>query len=253
MTNVFKWLSVALVGLFLVSTLACTTYNVSITQPSSHDEDIRELYLKIALPTVLVRTDRGSGSGVVFGEGKYVLTAAHVIFDVETQLDNNGLPHDVFIELPTAIFKNEGLVPFVTGTKLVKVNHDLDLAILELAKTYPYGSASFAKEDPQLYEKCLVSGHPHGITDPMITEGRVQDLWEAGFIIYSAPSTFGNSGGPVWRLEGKRWVVSSVVQRVFVEGMRVAVNHMGLGALPSHVREFVRDVVAVPTVQKDVN
>ncbi len=104
---------------------------------------------------------------------------------------------------------------------------------------YPYGSATFATEDPELYQKCWASGHPHGVTDPMITEGRVQDLWDDGFILYSAPTTFGNSGGPIWLEKGGKYYVFSVVQRVFTEGFGVAVNHMGLGALPIRVREFV--------------
>ena len=237
--NFKRLISVALLGLVLaVPVVSCTTYNVAITKAS--DEDARDLYLNIALPTVKVMTEFGSGSGVVFGSGKYVLTAAHVVGHNEMRLDNQGLPHDEFVPEPASVFKNEGLVPFVTGTELIKVNVDLDLAVLKLARTYPYGSASFAIQDPELFEKCWVSGHPHGVTDPMITEGRVQDLWDSGFIIYSAATTFGNSGGPVWRKEGKTWKVSSVVQRVYAES-GVAVNHMGLGALPSKVREFVQE------------
>ena len=234
---------VALVGLLsILPGTACSTYNVSITPPASHDDDIRQMYMQMALPTVLVRAETGTGTGVVFGNGQYVLTAAHVITRVEVENDENGIPKDVLIREPAVIFKNESLVPFLSGTELVKVNDDLDLAILKLARVYPYGSATLATEDPELYEKCWVSGHPHGVNDPMITEGRVQDLWENGFILYSAPTTFGNSGGPVWMKRGNKWLVSSVVQRVFVEGFGVAVNHMGLGALPIRVREFTDGV-----------
>lgn len=241
-----RLVGIALLALLVITpSLACSTYNVSVITMAS-DEEARELYLKVALPTVLVRTDLGSGSGVVFGDGTYVLTAAHVISHIEVKLDNNGLPHDEIVTEDAVVFKNEGLTPFVTGTTIVKINADLDLAVLKLARVYPYAKAKFASSDPELYQKCWASGHPHGINDPLVSEGRVQDLWIEGFILYSSPTTFGNSGGPVFIREGKagerqEYRVSSVVQRVFSES-GVAVNHMGLGALPSTVRDFVKDV-----------
>lgn len=233
----------------IVPSVACTTnYNVRVITMAS-DEEARDLYLKIALPTVLVRAESGTGSGVVFGDGSLVLTAAHVVTSYEPELDMNGEPkrdgsgRPIFkpVVEKAVVFKNEGLVPFVTGVEVVKINHDLDLAVLKLAQVYPYAKAKFASADPELYQKCWASGHPHGVTDPMVTEGRVQDLWEDGFILYSAPTTFGNSGGPIFVKVGKDYFISSVVQRVFVEGFGIAVNHMGLGALPVRVREFVEE------------
>jgi len=242
--NKIRIVGIALLLVFtLVPAMACSTntYNVRVITTGS-DEEPRDLYMQVALPTVLVRAETGTGSGVVFGGGWYVLTAAHVITRVEVTTDNDGQPHKENKIEAAVIFKNEGLLPFLSGTELVKINHDLDLAVLKLARVYPYASAKFASADPELYEKCWVSGHPHGVTDPMVTEGRVQDLWDDGFIMYSAPTTFGNSGGPVWRKVGKQFFVSSVVQRVFTEGFGVAVNHMGLGALPVRVREFVEGI-----------
>lgn len=245
-----NWAFVALLALFLVTpNLACNySYDVKvITMPS--DEDGRELYLKVALPTILVRGESGVGSGVVFGDGSLVLTAAHVVSSSELVIDDDGQPKrnpDGSFVFKTTIekvivVKNEGLVPFVSAAEVIKFNDDLDIAVLKLARVYPYAKAKIASADPELYEKCWVSGHPHGVNDPMVTEGRVQDLWIDGFILYSAPTTFGNSGGPVWLKVGKEYLVSSVVQRVFSEGQGVAVNHMGLGALPIRVREFVAE------------
>ena len=236
---------IAFIGLLVILPgVACTTtYNVYpvITKASDEDATPLELYLKIALPTVLVRAETGTGSGVVFSDGSLVLTAAHVVSHTLTQTDDNGIPYDVQVVEPVAVLKNEGLVPFLSGAQVIKINFDLDLAVLKLARVYPYAKAKFASNDPDLYQKCWASGHPHGVTDPIVTEGRVQDLWDFGFIRYSSQTTFGNSGGPIWIRSGKEFLVSSVIQRVHVEGMGVAVTHLGLGALPSHVRDFVKE------------
>jgi len=239
--KLIRTLSLFILPMLLVSPIvACNTYNVTITSSTKDDlEEARQMYLQMALPTVMVKAEGGLGSGVVFGDGSYVLTAAHVVSHEETVTDDQGVTHGTFVPEKAVIFKNEGLVPFTTGTTIVKIDYDLDLAVLKLAQVYPYAKAKFASSDPVLYQKCWASGHPHGITDPMITEGRVQDLWEDNFIVYSAPTTFGNSGGPIFVKEGDRWLVSSVVQRVVTEGMGVAVNHMGFGCLPSNVRSFV--------------
>lgn len=222
---------------------ACSsTYNVYPITGTSSDDEAKELYLKVALPTVLIATESGaSGSGVVFGDGWLVLTAAHVITSEAMVPDENGVPKLHRTIEAVRIIKNEGLTPFLGGADVVKINHDLDLAVLKLTQVYPYAKAKFASSDPELYQKCWVSGHPHGVNDPLVTEGRVQDLWEDGNLLYSAPTTFGNSGGPVWLKVGKEYHVTSVVQKVFVEGLGVAVNHMGLGVLPSHLREFVKE------------
>lgn len=233
--------TVLLALVVLTPGVACiTNYDVRvITMPS--DEEGRELYLNMALPTILVKAETGTGSGVVFGDGSLVLTAAHVVTKTDLVYDDEGKPKEIHTVEKVVVLKNEGLLPFLSGAEVVKINHDLDLAVLKLARVYPYAKAKFASLDPELYQKCWVSGHPHGVTDPHVTEGRVQDLWEFGFIMYSAPTTFGNSGGPVWLRQGKEYRVFSVVQRVFTEGMGVAVNHLGLGVLPSHLREFVNE------------
>jgi len=241
MNSLIRLVGIGLLALLAASPLACTTYNVSvITSPSDDAEEARQLFLQVNLPTVMVRAESGLGSGVVYGDGTLVLTAAHVVSTREYSQDDQGnlVPGDLIVE-KCVVFKNEGIVPFLAGATVIKIDPDLDLAILKLAQVYPYAKATFAKEDPYLYQKCWASGHPHGVTDPLISEGRVQDLWADGFILYSSPTTFGNSGGPVFILVGKTYQVSAVVQRVYTEGLGTAVNHMGLGCLPSEVRKFV--------------
>lgn len=206
------------------------------------EEEAREMYRAMALPTVLVRATGGTGSGVILGDGSLVLTAAHVVSHVETETDKNGMPISKNVVEDAVVFKNEGIgLPFVTGLQVVKIDFDLDLAVLRLARVYPYGKAVLAKQDPYLYQKCWASGHPHGVTDATITEGRIQDLWDEGFLRHSAASTFGNSGCPIFVRENGRYVMLSIHQRGYVE-YGVAVNHMGLSSLPDKTREFMEGV-----------
>lgn len=238
--NLFRSLAIVFAMALTGLTACSTTYNVTVASQVDDESEARELYRSINLPTVMIRATGGTGSGVVFGNGKLVLTAAHVVTHRDVTVDDMGNPWygDLVIEESVA-FKNEGIIPFVTACKVLKLDDKLDLAILELSQVYPYASATFANQDPYLYQKCWASGHPHGVTDTTITEGRVQDLWDDGFIRYSALTTFGNSGGPVFiRLNGK-FVVSSIVQRVHVEGLRTATTHLGLGCLPDKVRSFI--------------
>lgn len=234
------FLGIVLVLLTLLSPVGCTYQDIrvtSITSASSNDEaDL----VTMAMATVLVQAETGTGSGVVFGDN-LVLTAAHVLAFREQHVCDDGTPCNSLVIEPVAILKQEANGDlYLSQTTLLKLDEELDLAVLKLDLAYPYAKATIASAGPRLYQKCWISGHPHGVTDPFVTEGRVQDLWLEGFLAYSAPTTFGNSGGPVWIREGDKFVVVSVVQRVFVEGFGIAVNHMGLGAQPSAVREFVK-------------
>lgn len=232
---------------FLVVPVSCTNYEFSMVV-SQDDMDGVRLEELVAMPTVQIQAEGGLGSGVVFGDGTFILTAAHVVSHLELLLDNDGNPQRspdgslVFGPLVVekcAIFKPFDLVPYLADTKVIKIDPELDLAVLKLEKAYPYGKAKFATSLPYLYQKCWISGHPLGVPHTTITEGRVQALWEEGFIRYSALSTFGNSGGPVWYQSKGEFLVFSICQRVFVN--RDAVTHMGLGVLPGKMLDFVRE------------
>lgn len=254
-----KWLrysGILIVLLVLVSPVACNTVTYRITNdhdvisPVGDREEALELLKDVALPTLLVRAEGGLGSAVVFGDGSLALTAAHVVSHRELLLDKDGAPqrdadgrpiYGSYVIEKVAVLKSFGPSPFLTGVTVIKFDPDLDLAVLRLAQVYPYGTAKFYSVEPYLYQKAWISGHPHGVTDTTITEGRIQALWDDGFIRYSALSTFGNSGGPVFLRENGRYRVFSICQRVHTEGFGIATTHMGLGVLPAKMLDFVRE------------
>jgi S1-C subfamily serine protease len=218
--------------------MASSSAGVSIIDDRS---EAVELYRELNLSTCLIRAETGLGSGVILSRD-LVLTAAHVVSHSPIVADDNGNPKRGEPEIEKCvIIKNAPGIPFLAEAKVIKIDYELDLAVLRLARVWPFTIAKLATFDPYLYQKAWASGHPHGVTDTEITEGRIQDLWDDGFIRYSSPTTFGNSGGPVFIREDGRFKVSSIVQRVHTEGGGVAVNHLGLGALPENVRDFMRD------------
>ena len=205
--------------------------------------EAQEFYSELNLATLLVQADGGTGSGVVIALD-LVLTAAHVVSHREVIQGPDGRPAEgELIVGKVAVLKQAYLPVFLSDAEVVKIDDKLDLAILRLKTPWPYTIARLSPTDPYLYQKAWASGHPHGVTDTQVAEGRIQDLWDDGFIRYSSPTTFGNSGGPVFIRSGGKYFVSSIVQRVHVEGFGTAVNHLGLGALPAEVRAFSKEFV----------
>lgn len=237
-----KWLrnlGLLLVLAVLVSPVACAGGTVAYitVSPGNQVDDYTEAQLlktQMADVTVLVQAENGLGSAVMF-TSTLALTAAHVVAK-DHPMDGSQAPA---LEM-VGILKSMDGRPWLVQAKVIKYDPELDLAVLKLEREYPYGKAKFAPHGPYLYQKCWISGHPHGVTDTTITEGRVQALWDEGFIRYSAQSTFGNSGGPVWVRDGDRFFVFSICQRVHVEGFS-ATTHLGLGVLPDKMLDFVRE------------
>ena len=239
MPKLIRLLGIGLLALLAASPLACNTYSISVISPVSREADELALYQSMAEVTLLVLGESGTGSGVAFDGGKKVLTAAHVVSHDEPVLDENGqvilgedgYPKVVAVQELAAVMKG----PFLTETKIVKFDPELDLAILELEVPWTHGT-SFVPS-VTLFEKCWSSGHPLGVTDTTIIEGRVQSLWDHGFLRYSALTVFGNSGGPIFVFRDGKMVVSSICQMVYVDAD--AVTHLGLGVLPDKMVEFL--------------
>lgn len=255
-----KWLrnfGLILLLAVLVSPVACTMNEYRVTtitsSPIGDREDALEMLRDMGLVTVLVQSEGGLGSAVVFGDGTMALTAAHVVSHREPLVEEDGsykrgpdgriLFGPAIIEEAAVMKSTGGPAPFLTGVEVIKFDEELDLAILKLAQAYPYGNAKFALFEPILYQKCWISGHPLGVTDTTITEGRVQALWDDGFVRYTSLSTFGNSGGPVWIRENGKYRVWSICQRVHTGRAGDAITHMGLGVLQGKMQAFVEEYI----------
>jgi S1-C subfamily serine protease len=137
----------------------------------------------------------GHGSGIIVGEGQYVITNNHVIDGAKKIAVRNGIGK-------------------VSNAKVYRVDKKYDLAILELEKPYSpefaFGVKNFAS--PKTGEDVLVIGYPNvGETDdlPTITQGIISKIFDQkgyiheGTFLTTAPVNKGNSGGPVFNINGK--------------------------------------------------
>ena len=134
-----------------------------------------------------------SGSGFIVGKGKYVITNYHVIHNAEKVAVRNGLGK-------------------VTGAKVINFSKKFDLALLELDKSYNPKFSLETKDfkNPRPGEDVITIGFP-GIGEtflqPTITQGIVSKVFTdsdayPGTFMTTIAINSGNSGGPIFNLEG---------------------------------------------------
>ena len=132
----------------------------------------------------------GNGSGFIVGNGKFVITNYHVIEKAKKISVRNGSGN-------------------VTEAIVLDYSKDYDLAILELKDPYPKEFAVDSKDfaDPKTGEDVISLGYPGiGLTfeQPTITQGIVSKvLKDEGIFLTTAAINQGNSGGPIFNLNGK--------------------------------------------------
>lgn len=133
----------------------------------------------------------GTGSGFIVGDGKYVITNYHIVQTAKKVAVRNG----------TGI---------VSEARISNFSKDYDLAILKLENPYPKKFAIDSKNfaEPKIGADVISIGFPGiGITfdQPTITQGIISKIFddETGIMLTTAAINQGNSGGPIFNLEGK--------------------------------------------------
>ena len=152
---------------------------------SNYDENkVTPIYEEFAF------APNGHGSGFIVGEGKYVITNHHVIEGAKKIAVRNGTGK-------------------VTNASVAAFSKDYDLAILELASPYPKNFSIDSKsfEIPKAGDDVISIGYPGiGITfeQPTITQGIISKVFddEMGIFLTTAAINSGNSGGPLFNLNG---------------------------------------------------
>ena len=155
----------------------------------------------------------GNGSGFIVGNGKFVITNYHVIELAKKISVRNGSGN-------------------VTEAIVLYYSKDYDLAILELKDPYPKKFAIDSKDfaDPKIGSDVISIGYPGiGITfeQPTITQGIVSKvLNDEGIFLTTAAINQGNSGGPIFNLNGKLVGVSFA-------GLDKFLLFLGTGQIPT--------------------
>lgn len=126
------------------------------------------------------------------GNGKYIITNNHVIRSAERIAVRNGIGK-------------------VRSAKVVQVSKNYDLALLELSSPYPksYSISNNDFDDPREGQDVLSIGYPlsgaFGNDKPVITQGIISKVYdnEAGIFLTTTNINAGNSGGPIFDLNGR--------------------------------------------------
>ena len=176
------------------------------------------------------------GSGFIVGNGKYVITNRHVIEGAKKVAVRNGIGK-------------------VTNATIRAVSVDYDLAILELENSYPKKYAINHKDfvDPKTGDDVISIGYPGiGITfeQPTITQGIISKVFddEMGIFLTTAAINSGNSGGPIFNLNGKLVGVSfaALDKQKFLEETGQIPTDMGYAIKSNMIKEVFEHEKGVP-------
>ena len=128
-----------------------------------------------------------TGSGFAAYSPAVLITAAHVIVNMEEMVATSDSGETVPVG------------------DLIYANKDTDLAVFELPADCGLTPLPCAEEYPRRGEKAVAIGSQFGCIN-LVTMGNVCGIWNTGkddWILFTAPVSGGNSGGPVFDGEGR--------------------------------------------------
>lgn len=171
---------------------------------------------RVAPSVVGLRVGAGQGSGVIISEDGYVLTAGHVA---------SAPGRDVGIVL--------GNGKVVKG-KSLGINYEADSGLVKISDPPPDGGkwpfVEMGKSnDLKKGQWCIVLGHPGGFKNgrtPPLRLGRVLDT-RGKFIRTDCTLVGGDSGGPLFDLDGNVIGIHSRIGNSLYDNMHVPVDSFG--------------------------
>ena len=176
-------------------------------------EHVQSLTPQLVAATVAVRVGHAHGSGVVISGDGYVLTAAHVA----------GQPNQA-----ARITLSDGRQ--LTGTTL-GVYRTLDAGLIRIPANPagdPWPHAKMGKsEDVSPGQWCLATGHPGGFQSgrqPVVRLGRILSLKEDATVHTDCTLIGGDSGGPLFDMQGQVIGVHSRIGGPLNVNLHVPVN-----------------------------
>jgi S1-C subfamily serine protease len=169
-----------------ISTIKIKTETISpinTKKPSRTPLTNAEIIKKITPAVVYIKTETGSGSGMIFSTDGYVLTNAHVVRGVRT--------------VKVSLSSGEALEGIVLGK-----DENADLAVLKVTATKSFPKVTFGDSDKVTQgDEVFTFGYPLGIEGEVaFKEGTISRHRKVDDIVYfeiSAQILPGNSGGPL--------------------------------------------------------
>ena len=175
------------------------------------------------------------GSGFIVGDGKFVITNNHVIEGAKRIAVRNGIGK-------------------VTNAQVAATAKEYDLAILSLEEPFPkkFSISSKDFQEPAPGDDVVCIGYPligGGFKLPMITQGIVSKILEKeGIFLTTAAVNSGNSGGPVFNLNGKLVGVSfaSIDKAKFLEKFGQIPTDMGYAINSNMIKKVFKHKKTIP-------
>ena len=226
-----------------------------------------QLHEQILYPVTRVRAEKAGGSGVlVYSEpdpnkdGEYIniaLTCEHVIADcvkIKSEWDaviKKDFKKDFMEECSIEVFDYTGAkISSANSTQATVIaydkGHDLSAVRLHNTKPMPFVADIIPKEDIpglRLFDPVWVSGCSL-LHDPFASNGSLTYLREIieqkEYMMYNAPSIFGNSGGGVFN--GKTGNLLGLASRISTIQLGFGVDvmtWMGFCTHPDRIYEFI--------------
>jgi S1-C subfamily serine protease len=200
--------------------------------------DRERMWRDLLGPTVQLMGEETVGSGVLLSsepvEGSadfvtYVVTAWHVIRDIQTAPESTNTP------VPVTIYSRSGEVRNETA-QLLKFDAALDIALLQLntGKAVDCGAKLASRErlrQVSTFEQIYAVGCPLG-NDPIPTFGEIADIHHTvdgqHYWMISAPTYIGNSGGGIFDADTHELL--GIFTKIYTHGTLrpTVVPHMGL-------------------------
>lgn len=216
---------------------------------------------------VLAQSAEGSGIGsgvVVYSQGgkSYILTNHHVISNlikIETEWDavaGRNLKKETRLPAFVEFFQYSNWSR-VDGTRQQKArivgwSEETDLALLEIDQAHDHIAQIATAEE---YEECLYTrdeiltvGCGLGVI-PFATDGTLAskehyDIGGKPYLMCTAPSIFGNSGGPVFSYHLEKIIGLTARISINILGWSAsAVTHMGWAIPASTIHDFLREQI----------
>jgi S1-C subfamily serine protease len=202
------------------------------------ERDEERMWRELVGPVVQLAGDETVGSGVLLaseelpdkqGWRTYVVTAWHVVRDIEKDPEHPTTPVPVAIYMPGRQIVSE-------TAHVVRFDPSLDAALLELdSRAKVECGAHLASRErlhgARIFDQIYAVGCPLG-NDPIPTFGEIADTNHvvdgAHYWMISAPTYIGNSGGGIF--DAKTHELMGIFSKIYTHGTLrpTVVPHMGL-------------------------
>ncbi|MBL8858639.1 MAG: trypsin-like peptidase domain-containing protein [Planctomycetes bacterium] len=234
-----------------------------VTLTKSLERDRERMWNDLLGPTVQLMGEETVGSGVLLAseqvEGTadfttYVITAWHVIRDIQ------AAPDSIHTPVPVTIYSRTGEIRSETA-QLLKYDPTLDIALLRLNSSKPVdcGAKLAARErlnEVSIFEQVYAVGCPLG-NDPIPTFGEIADTRHAvdgqHYWMISAPTYIGNSGGGIFDAETHELL--GIFTKIYTHGSLrpTVVPHMGLATPLPAIYDWLDQVGYAKLEPKDAS